>query len=586
MFRKKTSAALNNSRRWLSHHSSGPRKSPSSYALTRSAAVVATSFAAVAAATIASQKFIEDPFITILFPLAKTWERGNEDTLRLLVWGSNRAHIISPDASDAAQIRTPAVASFLQDVALRDLAVHATHAACVDGRGDVYQWGDGFFGGQPSAAAAAASGDDRKAMLTLQGKNIMRVQVTESRVFALSDSGRVYVSHSGRRHTDTSSSRWGSGWLWHDEAGVRHAEIVPAQKLAWGEKITSIAAGRDHLLALTSSGRALVHPITKNANSHGQLGFRKFDIPDPSSAASASRLHVELTPRAVANPYAKSSRYARESSVSAAAGLLPVSENLVDVDDTNIKFSDRFFEVPALRGVNVVQIAAVHGAVSVLGWGANDYGQIGLGGNVTLDTITVPTEVVLWRGTPTNTRTRCIDLNAGGELAFFTVERIDGTAIRNVEVLSCGNGQYGGLGNALFSNAQNVPVRTKAVSGLLEFSEKTNNLQPIAPHALSVAPDGHVLLALETHAGAGPGGNGRDLFAWGTNYDYQVGNGRRASIAVPTTLEPEEGDRIMLEKRRAKVVRDPQGRVWRRGVDVEQVAIGGYGNSLIYWRIA
>ena len=200
-----------------------------------------------------------------------------------------------------------------------------------------------------------------------------------------------------------SSSRWGSGWLWHDEAGVRHAEIVPAQKLAWGEKcafrphsrpcyshfrssylrITSIAAGRDHLLALTSSGRALVHPITKNANSHGQLGFRKFDIPDPSSAASASRLHVELTPRAVANPYAKSSRYARESSVSAAAGLLPVSENLVDVDDTNIKFSDRFFEVPALRGVNVVQIAACArssfvrtDAGRVLGWGANDYGYV------------------------------------------------------------------------------------------------------------------------------------------------------------------------------------------------------------------
>ena len=86
--------------------------------------------------------------------------------------GFHRAHIISPDASDAVQIRTPAVASFLQDVALRDLAVHATHAACVDGRGDVYQWGDGFFGGQTSAAAAAAaaSGDNRKAMLTLQGK--------------------------------------------------------------------------------------------------------------------------------------------------------------------------------------------------------------------------------------------------------------------------------------------------------------------------------------------------------------------------------------------------------------------------------
>ncbi len=147
-------------------------------------------------------------------------------------------------------------------------------------------------------------------------------------------------------------------------------------------RITSIAAGTDHLLAQTSSGRTLAHPITKNANTYGQLGFRKFDIPDPSSATAASRLHVELTPKAIADPYAKSSRFAREVDASAAATLLAVSQNLVDVDDT-ANFSDRFFEVPALRGVRVVQIAA--GARSsfvrtdtgrVLGWGANDYGCV------------------------------------------------------------------------------------------------------------------------------------------------------------------------------------------------------------------
>jgi alpha-tubulin suppressor-like RCC1 family protein len=148
-------------------------------------------------------------------------------------------------------------------------------------------------------------------------------------------------------------------------------------------RITSIAAGRDHLLALTSSGRTFMHPITKNANSHGQLGFRKFDTPDPSSTTSASRLHVELTPRAIADPYARSSRYGRESATATAGGLLPVSENLVDVDDTNLKFSDRFFEVPALRGVKVVQIAACARSSfvrtdtgRVLGWGANDYGYV------------------------------------------------------------------------------------------------------------------------------------------------------------------------------------------------------------------
>ena len=130
-----------------------------------------------------------------------------------------------------------------------------------------------------------------------------------------------------------------------------------------------------------------MHSITKNANSHGQLGFRKFDTPDPSSASatSASRLHVELTPRAVTDPYAQNSRYARRESSSPAGGggLRPVSENLVDVDDRNLKFSDRFFEVPALRGVRVVQIAACARSSfvrtdtgRVLGWGANDYGYV------------------------------------------------------------------------------------------------------------------------------------------------------------------------------------------------------------------
>ena len=100
MFRRKASTAVNSSRRWLSHRSSGPRKSQSSYVLTRNAAVVATSVAAVAAAAIASQKFFnEGPIYNDAYPpspkadakglrvVGRDWD---EDELRLLVWGSNR----------------------------------------------------------------------------------------------------------------------------------------------------------------------------------------------------------------------------------------------------------------------------------------------------------------------------------------------------------------------------------------------------------------------------------------------------------------------------------------------------------------
>ena len=57
---------------------------------------------------------------------------------------------------------------------------------------------------------------------------------------------------------------------------------------------------------------------------------------------------------------------------------------------------------------------------------------------------------------------------------MFEVERSDGSGIPTVEVLACGNGQYGGLGNALYSNAQSTPVRAKNVSGLVECESPTN----------------------------------------------------------------------------------------------------------------
>ena len=132
-------------------------------------------------------------------------------------------------------------------------------------------------------------------------------------------------------------------------------------------------------------------------------------------------------------------------------------------------------------------------------------------------------------------------------------------------------------------------------------SEKTQNLQPVVPYDLSVSPTGHVLLTLDTLARAGPGMDkaaGRDLLVWGANRDYQLGNGKRASLATPTTLElpglPNsvkfEGDdeskgRLMLMKRRAKEVKDMGGKKWKGNVDVEQCAVAGWGSSLVYWKI-
>ncbi|KAI0831122.1 RCC1/BLIP-II [Trametes gibbosa] len=519
--------------------------------------------------------------------------------LTTLVWGANKTHVLDDDLPEA--VRVPTSSEWFENVALRDLELHEYHAACVDARGDVYQWGDGFFGSEPGSSHG-------KPRLTLRGKNITQLQLTRSRVFALSASGRIYMLSSRQAdqalstgaQTPASTPWWGTGWLWGEEEEVDFVEITPSEHLKRSERFVQISAGTDHMLAVTSEGRTFAHPITLNANSHGQLGLRKCDVPYPVDLEhfhlphKHPRVPLELTPKSIADPYAKASPATRPATAAprnseAYIGKAAVAAGL---DDSSIRFSDRLFEVPALRGIKVDHVAAggrssfaKTAAGKVLGWGANEFGQIGLGANVTLDTITVPTEVVLWRTTPATMRTTCVGVFAGGDLTMFEVERSDGSGMPYIDVLTCGNGQYGGLGNALYNNAQSTPVRAKNVSGLYEYSELSKNLQAIAPETISISPTGHVLLTLDTGKRAGPGGGGKDVVVWGANFDYQLGNGKRGSLPTPTVLLTPGGERFMLHRQRAREVRDLQGQVWKKGVDVEQRAVAGWNSSVVYWRI-
>ncbi|OJT08890.1 Protein FMP25, mitochondrial [Trametes pubescens] len=572
-----------------------------------SSALVLTSASAVAAGALwyatNAQDIIHNDAPSTSEVQAKGGVNGRTESagaeLTTLVWGANKAHILEDDLPESVRVPTPS--EWFDNVALRDLALHEQHAACVDARGDIYQWGDGFFGNEPGSSHT-------KPRVTLRGKNITQLQLTRSRVFALSASGRVYVLSSRQAEqalpagapTPASTPWWGTGWLWGEEEEVNFAEITPNEGLKRGERFVQISAGTDHMLAVTSEGRTFAHPITLSANSHGQLGFRKCDVPSPVDLEhfhlphKHPRIPLELTPKSIADPYAKASPATRPASSPARSSEALVGKEAVAVglDEANIRFSDRLFEVPALKGVKVDRVATggrssfvKTAAGKVLGWGANEFGQIGLGGNVTLETITVPTEVILWRATPATMRTTCVDVFAGGDLTMFEVERSDGSGMPYIDVLACGNGQYGGLGNAMYSNSQGTPVRAKNVSGLYEYSERTQNLQAIAPERISISPTGHVLLTLDTRKHSGPGGGGKDVVVWGANFEYQLGNGKRGSLPTPTTLLTPEGERFMLQRKRASAVRDLQGQVWKKGVEVEQHAVAGWSNSVVYWRI-
>lgn len=227
------------------------------------------------------------------------------------------------------------------------------------------------------------------------------MQLTDSRVYALSASGGIFVFAANEEQqelptlpTSPTTAWWVSGWTGGERQIIDFVEICPKEKLNWGEtsvfygdklqtahcffSFVSIAAGSNHLLALTSEGRTYTHPMNKDANSHGQLGIRKIEIPTPSSTmnvADRARIAVELVPQLVADPYAKTSPLVRESSPTVS------SEHLNITDNHHIRFSDALFEIPSLRGVKVSQIAAGSRSSFVktssgraLGWGANEHG--------------------------------------------------------------------------------------------------------------------------------------------------------------------------------------------------------------------
>ena len=100
---------------------------------------------------------------------------------------------------------------------------------------------------------------------------------------------------------------------------------------------------------------------------------------------------------------------------------------------------------------------------------------------------------------------------------------------------------------------------------------------------MTISPTGHVFLTLNTSSEMN---FGKDLVVWGKNYESELGNGKKSSVSVPTTLETPEGGRFMLKSRIAKEVRNLKGDIWGRKVEVEQRAVVGFGNSAVYWKIS
>lgn len=342
--------------------------------------------------------------------------------------------------------------------------------------------------------------------------------------------------------------------------------------------------GQHHLLAVTNHGRTFSLPLSPAANTHRQLGTKQtFPVADTPKEALAQ-----------------------------SPDLPPASDP---------RFATTLTEIPALSGIQIAEVAASERSSfvrttegRVLGFGANDYGQIGLGPTTTVSTVPTPVEISLGKAYPNGASVRCTGITAGGQTTLFTVEStLPGASTTLVDVLSCGNGQNGSLGSGMWSSASYAPARIKAISSLQEYSEKEGKTIPIGIYSLSMSPSPmcHAFAVLDTvrnadAKGAGEGLFGKDVLVWGGNSDYQLGTGKRSAQATPQHLasviphaidtlvadigtEEVEGSpipvtRLQLHTGKADAY-DPMGKLIKRGVKVEETLVAGYNCSVLYSKI-
>ncbi|RUS19171.1 hypothetical protein BC937DRAFT_87901 [Endogone sp. FLAS-F59071] len=405
-----------------------------------------------------------------------------------------------------------------------EILLSTTTIAAVDENGDVYQWGEEFFGIRP------APGDsiDLVPEQTLRGKNIVTVALSQDKLFALSSTGALYILPSSKRQQQqqqqqasklSPSSTIANSTSWWPFGGgdssklTTHALEVNLDRPRKGERITAIATGSHHLLALTSAGRVFSAATDVNGNRSGQLGLSHMN-----TVGDVGELHE----------------------VRGDLEGMQVLEVACGHEHSVVRSADgRAFTFGANTWGQILHNLKLVTYLLTQQLAQGDY-------NPSNASLPNPSEVtLLYNPVPGSSRQgrphthRCVRVAAGGANTFFVIDKLDRASRREVtELYSAGMGQYGQLGNSQWTHMQGVPVMVHTVSGLMEYNESVNKTIPIGVH--DIAPGAtHVAAVLDNGTNVAEAVDtesphyGYDVLTWGRNIDWQIGNGRRNNIASP-----------------------------------------------------
>ncbi|ROW09903.1 hypothetical protein VPNG_06319 [Cytospora leucostoma] len=428
----------------------------------------------------------------------KSWENPG-----VYVWGSNAGKVVAPDSKETV-VKTPRRLPFFDGQLLRDLKVDQQFGAAVTEKGDLVQWGTGYWAEDPRPA------------VTLTGKDITKLAISRDRILALSSGGSVYsipVAKADQKPTTESNG----GSLWSKPVTEATYRTLKPKDLAWNEKIVDVSSGLEHALLLTSKGRVFsAASSTESFPSKGQLG-----IPG---------LTWDTRPQ---GPYDQPHEIGTLKGFKAKQIATGNHHSLV-LDDEGRLFA----------------------------FGDNSLGQLGFTFDATNRVIDNPSQL------PLNKLYKAAEylpkvtaIAAGGSNSYFT---IDATKVASQQITAdtwaAGEGIKGSLGNGTWTHISDGPAKVKALSGLSEWNEKANRVVPIRLAHLSVGST-HAAAVLDnaTHVDASEKTNendanwGSDVVWWGGNEFAQLGNGKRSNANAPIYIGPLDGGAVDAKQHRFQI---------------------------------
>ena len=466
----------------------------------------------------------------------RSWENPG-----VYAWGSNTGRVAAPD-SDETLIRLPRRIEYFDGSLLRDIKLDRDFGAAVTENGDLLQWGTGY------------SKDARQPTPTLTGKGLTCITISRDRIIGLGSNGKVYSIPASQEDQMAGSKPLESSWIpfWASKSKVSYRTIKPTD-LGWGESVSAVASGLEHLLLLTSKGRLFSAVSSSEAfPSRGEMG-----VPGLSWRTRPT------------GPY------------------------------------DQPHEIITLRGFEIAQIAtgdyhslAVDKDGRAFAFGDNTSGQLGFDPSADSPYIDAPSLLPISRlYSGSNLQPRVTSVAAGGNNSFFTIDatRVAGPGEDTsspraglgritADTWSCGQGILGTLGTGRWTHVQGTPTKIKALSGLFEWDEIKNTVVPIRLKRLSVGST-HVSATMDnvTHVQAGTSSTtdsrndtnwGADVVWWGGNEFYQLGMGKRNNVNMPGYIAPLDS---VAERERAKRKEEHRFQITPR----HKVKIGGPGGRKV-----